>query len=34
VYVTVYEPRRPGTILMVGEFEIASGAFVRVILGK
>src|SRR5919106_2810474 len=34
VYVTVYEPRRPGTILMVGEFEIASGAFVRVILEK
>jgi hypothetical protein len=32
VHVTVYEPRRPGTILVVGEFEIASGAFVRVII--
>lgn len=32
VYVTVYEPRRPGDILVVGEFEIASGAFVRIVL--
>lgn len=34
VHVTVYEPRRPGTVLVVGEFEIASGAFVRVVLKK
>ena len=32
VHVTVYEPGRPGTILVVGEFEIASGAFVRIVL--
>lgn len=32
VHVTVYEPRRPGVVLVVGEFEIASGVFVRVIL--
>lgn len=32
VHVTVYEPRRPGTILVIGEFEIASGAFVRIVL--
>lgn len=34
VHVTVYEPRRPGKILVVGQFEIASGAFVRVVLSK
>jgi hypothetical protein len=33
VYVTVYESQRPGTVLVVGEFEIASGAFLRVIAG-
>jgi len=32
VHVIVYEPRRPGNIYVIGEFEIASGAFVRVIL--
>jgi hypothetical protein len=30
----VYEPQRPGTVLVVGEFEIASGVFVRVVLEK
>ena len=34
VYVTVYETGRPGAILVVGEFEIASGAFLRVVLGN
>jgi hypothetical protein len=34
VHVTVFEPRRPGTVLVVGEFEIASGAFMRVVLQK
>lgn len=34
VHVTVYEPHHPGTILVVGEFAIGSGAFVRVILEK
>ena len=34
VHVIVYEPQRPGTVLVVGEFEIASGVFVRVVLEK
>ena len=34
VHVIVYEPQRPSTVLVVGEFEIASGVFVRVILEK
>jgi hypothetical protein len=34
VHVTVYDPHRPGTIVVVGEFEIASGVFVRVVLKK
>ena len=34
VHVTVYEPQRPGVVLVVGEFAIASGAFVRVILSR
>jgi hypothetical protein len=34
VYVTVYEPQRPSVVLVVGEFEIASGAFVRVVLSR
>jgi hypothetical protein len=32
VHVTVYEPQRPSTVLVVGEFDIASGGFIRVIL--
>ncbi|MEW6520562.1 MAG: hypothetical protein AB1461_14230 [Thermodesulfobacteriota bacterium] len=34
VTVTVYEPRRPGVIHAVGEFDIASGIFIRVILDQ
>jgi hypothetical protein len=34
VHVTVYEPQRPSVVLVVGEFEIASGAFVRVVLSR
>jgi hypothetical protein len=34
VHVIVYEPQRPGIVRVVGEFEIASGVFVRVILEK
>ena len=32
VHVVVYEPERPGKVLAVGEFEIGSGVFVRVVL--
>lgn len=31
VHVTVYEPGRPGAILVIGEFQIASGTFVRIV---
>jgi hypothetical protein len=34
VHVTVYEPQRPGIIHVVGEFEIGSGVFVRVLLDR
>lgn len=34
VQVTVYEPRRPGVIRAVGEFDIGSGVLVRVALDK
>ncbi|MCK0510972.1 hypothetical protein [Aromatoleum buckelii] len=32
VHVDVYEPRRGGALLVVGEFKIASGAFVRIVV--
>jgi hypothetical protein len=32
VHVVVYEPKRPSTVLVIGEFEIGTGAFVRVVL--
>lgn len=34
VHVEVYEPQRPNTIRVVGEFEIATGVFVRVVMGN
>lgn len=34
VHVTVYEPARPRHVLAMGEFEIDSGALVRVILER
>lgn len=34
VQVTVFEPRRPGVIRAVGEFNIGSGTLVRVVLDK
>lgn len=34
VHVEVYEPQRPGIIRVVGEFEIATGVFVRVVMGN
>ena len=34
VHVEVYELRRPNTIRVVGEFEIATGVFVRVVMGN
>ena len=34
VHVTVYEPQRPGVVMVVGEFAIASGAFLRVVVGR
>lgn len=34
VHVTVYEPGRPGVIRAVGEFQIGSGAFIRVVLNR
>ena len=34
VHVTVYEPDHPGSVLVVGEFDIGSGAFVRIVFTK
>jgi hypothetical protein len=34
VHVSVYDDRRPGSVLVVGEFKIGSGVFVRVVLDK
>lgn len=34
VHVRVYDPRRPGRILVTGEFEISSGTFVRTVLDQ
>lgn len=34
VHVIVYEDQRPGTIFVVGEFEIATGVFVRVVVDR
>lgn len=34
VHVTVFDPQRPGAVLVVGEFNIGSGVFVRVVLGQ
>lgn len=34
VTVTVFEPRRPGVIHAVGEFDIGSGMFIRVVLDQ
>lgn len=33
-HVTVYDPQRPGSIYVEGEFNIGSGTFIRVILNK
>jgi hypothetical protein len=33
-HVIVYDEHRPGSILVVGEFEIATGVFVRVVLDR
>jgi hypothetical protein len=32
VQITVYEPRRPGKVISIGEFESNSGALLRVLL--
>ena len=34
VHVIAYDDRRPGTILAVGQFKIASGVFVRIVVNK
>ena len=34
VHVTVYDERRPGNILVVGQFKIATGVFVRVVVNR
>lgn len=34
VHIEVYEPRAPRRIRVVGEFEIATGVFVRVVAGN
>lgn len=34
VHVTVYDDRRPGSILVVGQFKIADGIFVRVVVDR
>lgn len=33
-HVTVFEPQRPGTVQVVGEFNIGSGNFIRIVLGQ
>lgn len=33
MHVTVYEPRRPGVILTIGEFAIDTGALLRIVTG-
>jgi hypothetical protein len=32
--VVVYDDRRPGTVLVVGQFRIATGVFIRVVVNK
>jgi hypothetical protein len=32
--VVVYDDRRPGSIFLVGEFKIATGTFVRVVVDR
>lgn len=34
VHVSVYDNRRPGSVLVVGEFKIVDGEFVRVVVDK
>jgi len=34
VHVVVYDDRRPGNILVVGQFKIATGVFVRVVVNR
>jgi hypothetical protein len=34
VHVVVYDERRPGSILVVGQFKIATGMFVRVVVNR
>ena len=34
VHVAVYDDRRPGSVLVVGEFRIATGVFVRVVVDR
>lgn len=34
VHVHVYDQHRPGRVLVVGEFEISSGTFIRIVLDK
>ena len=34
VHVVVYDDRRPGTVFVVGQFRIADGIFVRVVIDR
>lgn len=34
VHVNVYEPRYPGRIHVIGEFDIGTGQFIRIIMGN
>lgn len=34
VHVVVYDEQRPGSVLVVGQFNIASGVFVRVVVNR
>ena len=34
VHVVVYDDRRPGTVLVVGQFKIATGVFVNVVVDR
>jgi hypothetical protein len=34
VHINVYDEHRPETVRVIGEFDIGSGAFVRIVFGK
>jgi hypothetical protein len=34
IHVDVYDERRPGSIVVIGQFKIATGVFVRVVVNR